>query len=206
MHLYEDLVAVERSEKLMAAVRGRTSVLNSQNRRRGVKARRGDGTFGQIIPGAIPIIDPDYLVARGPIATVEVGVEVKILAKAMIKQIDRVINDLRNQVDQFRRGGGNPISVAIVGVNHAARCVSYEGDRAFPTTGGSGFPHPSQEAPEAEHRLRLEAAPRFDEFLVLQFRATNEPPYPFEWVLYQETNLDYAAALTRICGRYQQRF
>jgi hypothetical protein len=31
--------------------------------------------------------------ARGPIATVEIGVEVKILAKPMIKQIDRVIND-----------------------------------------------------------------------------------------------------------------
>jgi len=206
MHLYEDLVAIERSEKLSATVRKRTSVLNSQNRRRGVRARRGDGTFGQIIPGETAISDPRYLVARGPIATVEIGVEVKILAKAMIKQIDRVINDLRNQVDQFRRGGGNPISVAIVGINHAARCVSYEGDRAFPTTGSGGFLHPSQEAPEAEHRLRLEAQPLFDEFLVLQFRATNEPPYPFEWVSYGDAIMDYGAALARICDRYQQRF
>ena len=65
---------------------------------RGVAARRGDGTFGEIIPGEAPILDQGYLVARGPIATVEIGVEVKILAKATIKQIDRVINDLRNQV------------------------------------------------------------------------------------------------------------
>jgi hypothetical protein len=144
-------------------------------------------------------------VARGPIATVEIGVEVKILA-AMIKQIDSVINDLRNQVVQFKRGGGSPICVAVVGVNCADHTVGYEGDRPFPTTGKSGFLHPVQEAPEAERRLRFEAAPEFDEFLVLRFKATNAPPYPFEWVDYNETRLDYAAALSRISARYQQRF
>src|SRR5215470_13250275 len=108
MHLYEDLVTINRSPKLIeAAVNRKDRVLNVQNRRHGVAARRGDGTFGEIIPGESPITDPGYLVARGPIATVEIGIEVKVLAKAMIKQIDRVINDLRNQVAQFRRGGGN---------------------------------------------------------------------------------------------------
>jgi hypothetical protein len=206
MHLYEDLMAIGRSAKLAAAVRQRRRVLNVQNRRRGVDARRGDGTFGEIIPGEVAIVDPGYAVARGPIATVEIGVEVKILAKAMIKQIDRVINDLRNQVSEFRRGGGVPICVGIVGVNQAKRCVSYEGDRAFPTTGHSGFMHPYQEAPEAGRRLLADAAPAFDEFLVLRYRATNEPPYRFEWVDYKDARLDYAAALTRICSRYQQRF
>ena len=136
----------------------------------------------------------------------EIGVEVKILAKAMIKQIDRVMNDLRNQVVQFRRGGGNPICVAVVGVNHAANTVSYEGDRSFPTTGRQGFPHPFQEAPEAERRLNAIAAPDFDEFIILRFKATNVPPYPFEWGNYNATRLDYAAALSRISARYQQRF
>jgi hypothetical protein len=206
MHLYEDLVAIGRSAKLAAAVRQRRRVLNVQNRRRGVQARRGDGTFGDIIPGEVAIVDPGYVVARGPIATVEIGVEVKILAKAMIKQIDRVINDLRNQASQFRRGNGNPICVGIVGVNQANRCVSHEGDRAFPTTGHGGFMHPFQEAPEAERRLVADAAPAFDEFLLLRYRATNEPPYPFEWVNYKDARLDYAAALTRISSRYQQRF
>jgi hypothetical protein len=206
MHLYEDLMAIGRSAKLTTAVRQRRRVLNVQNLRRGVDARRGDGTFGEIIPGEVAIVDPGYLVARGPIATVEIGVEVKVLAKAMIKQIDRVINDLRNQVSQFRRGGGNPICVAVVGVNQARRCVSYEGDRAFPTTGHGSFMHPYQEAPEAERRLVAEAAPVFDEFLVLRYRATNEPPYPFEWVNFNDSRLDYAAALTRISSRYQQRF
>lgn len=153
MHLYEDLIAVERSPRLIeAAIHRRDRVLNVQNKRRGVEARRGDGTFGEIIPGETPITDSGYLVARGPIATVEIGVEVKILAKAMIKQIDRVINDLRNQVVQFRRGGGNPICVAVIGINRAESTVSFEGDRPFPTTGKQGFVHPYQEA------LKLNAA------------------------------------------------
>jgi hypothetical protein len=207
MHLYEDLVAVQRSSKLTDAVIARKDrVLNVQNRRRGVSARRGDGTFGEIIPGETAILDAGYVVGRGPIATVEIGVEVKILAKAMIKQIDRVINDLRNQVVQFRRGGGHPICVAIVGVNQAESTVGYEGDRPFPTTGRDGFLHPFQEAPEAESRLRSLAAPEFDEFLMLRFNATNVAPYPFEWANYNETRLDYAAALSRISARYQQRF
>jgi hypothetical protein len=187
-------------------VERRDRVLNLQNKRRGAAARRGDATFGELIPGEIAIVDSGYQVARGPIATVEIGVEVKILAKAMIKQIDRVINDLRNQVVQFKRGGGNPICVAVIGINQAESVVGYEGDRPFPTTGTGGFLHPFQEAPEAERRLRSEAKPEFDEFLVLRFKATNAPPYPFEWVNFREITLDYAAALSRICARYQQRF
>jgi hypothetical protein len=207
MHLYEDLITIKRSPKLIeAAIHRKDRVLNVQNKRRGVAARRGDGTFGEIIPGETPITDSGFLVARGPIATVEIGIEVKILAKAMIKQIDRVINDLRNQVVQFKRGGGSPICVALVGINQAESTVGYEGDRPFPTTGRQGFLHPFQEAPEAERRLRADAAPEFDEFLVLRFKATNAPPYPFEWVDYNETRLDYAAALARISARYQQRF
>ncbi|HLN03897.1 MAG TPA: hypothetical protein VK335_31715 [Bryobacteraceae bacterium] len=182
MHLYEDLIAVNRSPKLTeAAINRKDRVLNVQNKRRGVSARRGDGTFGELIPGESPITDDGYLVSRGTIATVEIGIEMKVLAKAMIKQIDRVINDLRNQVVQFKRGGGNPICVAVIGINHAESTIGYEGDRPFPTTGRHGFLHPYQEAPEAEHRLKAEAAPEFDEFLVLRFKATNAPPYPFEW-------------------------
>jgi hypothetical protein len=206
MHLYEDLVAIGRSAKLIDAVRTRRCVLNVQNRRHGVTARRGDGTFGEIIPGETPIIDPGYEVARGPIATVEVGVEMKVLLKAMIKQIDRVINDLRNQVVQFRRGGGNPICIGIVGINQAHSVVGYEGERAFPTTGKGGYLHPHQEAAEAERRLTLASGPDFDEFLVLRFKVTNAEPFPFDWVDYNRTRLDYAAALTRMSARYQQRF
>jgi len=207
MQLYEDLVTVRRSSKLIDGIVTRKDrVLNVQNQRRGIAARRGDGTFGEIIPGETAIFDAGYRVGRGPIATVEIGVEVKILAKAMIKQIDRVVNDLKNQVAQFKRGGGNPICIAVVGVNQAESTVGYEGDRPFPTTSKNGFLHPFQEAPEAERRLRLLGAPDYDEFLILNFKATNRAPYPFQWANYNESRLDYAAALSRISARYQQRF
>jgi len=207
MHLYEDLITINRSPKFIdAAITRKDRVLNVQNKRRGVTARRGDGTFGEIIPGETPITDAEYLISRGPIATVEIGIEMKILAKAMIKQIDRVMNDLRNQVIQFKRGGGHPICIAIVGINHAESTVGHEGDRPFPTTGKAGFLHPIQEAAEAERRLRAEVEREYDAFLVLRFKATNAPPYPFEWANYSETRLDYAAALARIGAEYQKRF
>ena len=90
MHLYEDLVTIDRSDKYRLHVSSMSRVLNVQNRRAGIAARRGDGTFGELIPGETVITDPGYIVGRGSIATVEIGIEVKILAKAMIKQIDRV--------------------------------------------------------------------------------------------------------------------
>jgi hypothetical protein len=188
IQLFEDLVRINRSPRLTkAALVRRDRVLNIQNRLRGVAARRGDGTFGELIPGETPVSHEGYLVRRGPIATVEIGIEVKILAKAMIKQIDRVINDLRNQAAQFKRGGDNPVSIAIVGVNHAESMVGHEGGRQFPTTGRQGYLHPFQEAPAAERRLLSDAVREFDEFLILRFRATNATPYPFEWVSYRET-------------------
>jgi hypothetical protein len=108
MHLYEDLYKINRSSKLVKAIRLQKSVLNAQNRARGIKARRGDGTFGEIIPGEKAIADVGFAVARGPIATVEIGVEVKILAKAMIKQIDRVTGDLlASGAFQTRRPNGH---------------------------------------------------------------------------------------------------
>lgn len=203
--LPDDLYAIGRSTKLARRVEAGERVVNVQNRLRGVKARRGDGTFGEIIPNTLPLNAPEYLVARGNIATVEVGVEVKILAKAMIKQIDRVINDLDKQVEHFRRGGGNPICVAIVGINSADHYVSFEKDRTYPTDGKT-YQHPIQEAAKAETRLLAEVARAYDEFVILRFRATNERPFTFGWVDEAGTNLDYGAALTRIVRRYDDRF
>jgi len=206
MHLFEDLYAINRSSKLVEAIRLQKSVLNAQNRTTVIKARRGDGTFGEIVPGEKPIVDAGFAVARGPIATVEIGVEVKILAKAMINQIDRVIGDLLKQVAHFKRGGQTAMSAGIIGVNHAAHTVGYEKDRATKTTGKGGFLHPIQEAGEAERRLIVNAAPAFDEFIILRYQAANEDPFRFEWVDYDATRQDYAAALARISREYQARF
>jgi hypothetical protein len=168
---------------------------------------RGDGTFGELVPGVIPIQDPGFTVARGQVATIEIGIEVKILAKAMIKQIDRMIGDLRKQVEQFQRGAGasKPICVAVAGINHALVTTGYEGDRAF-LTDGRRYKHPYQEAGDAERRLVDKAAPSYEHFLVLRYRASNVKPYPFDWVDLKSTDLDYAAILTRISREYDRRF
>jgi hypothetical protein len=131
MHLFEDLLDLDRSSKLKTRIANREVVLNSQNMRKGVKARRGDGTLGELVPHANAIQDPGFSVARGKIANIEIGIEVKILAKAMIKQIDRVMTDLREQAANFRKGLGSPICIGIVGVNHSKVCTSYEGDRSY---------------------------------------------------------------------------
>lgn len=206
MHLYEDLVEVNKSEKYLISVSSMSRVLNAQNKRKGIQARRGDGTFGELIPGETPRVDPGYRVARGPVATVEIGVEVKILAKAMIKQIDRVKSDLAHQVQHFRHRAGSlrPICVGIVGINYAAITTSYEGDRRYRTDGGV-YKHPIQEAEQARSRLAA-VEEDYDEFLILRYKATNEDPYPFEWVNQRETQLEYGAALTRISNEYQRRF
>ena len=205
IHLYEDLATHGKSKLLAERVAAREHVLNIQNKRRGIKARRGDGTFGELIPGMTAVVVSNFTVARGPIANVEIGAEVKILAKAMIKQIDRVMSDLKGQVAHFQSGAGNPICVGIVGVNYADYTIGYEGDRAY-RTDGKKYLHPIQEAAEAENRLLNEMKSKFDEFLILKYKATNDPPYPFEWASFADTFQDYGAALTRISREYDTRF
>jgi hypothetical protein len=206
LELYEDLFTLRKSTKLVERIEARHSVLNVNGDLTGIVARRADGTFGERTPGVEPVDELGYSVSRGHLALVEIGVEVKILAKAMIKQIDRVGSDLRGQIAHFRRGGGNPISVGIVGVNHAEHYTSYEGDRAFSTTGKGGHSHPAQEAARARARLEQDASPHFDEFLFLDFKANNEPPYPFEWLDERRTLAEYGAVLTRISRKYDSRF
>lgn len=206
VYLTEDIYLLRKSTLLDGRITNAERVQNTQNKRRGVSARRGDGTFGELIPGATPTRVEGYHVARGPIATVEIGVEVKILCKAMIRQIDRVMQNMEDQVTQFRLGGGQPISLCVAGINHAQQYVSYEGDREWPTTGKGRHKHPFQEAGAVEDRIRARVVPQYDDVLFLRFRATNTPPFDFEWLNGPEVEMDYAAILTRMVRRYEQRF
>jgi hypothetical protein len=203
--LYEDLIAINKSSKLVESVQHHERVVNLRNIMTGRPGRRGDGTFGELVPAAVAVTEKGMLVARGPVATIEIGAETKILAKAMIKQIDRVITDLINQVNQFRRSGGNPISAAFIGINFAEQYVSFEGRKRWPTD-GKKYKHPIQEAAQAEQRLKDKARPAFDEFQILRFRATNARPFPFEWVHLVTTEMEYSALLTRISREYDRRF
>ena len=202
--LYEDLCELGQSAKFVERARRGRSVLNSGNRAHGVQHRRGDGTFGTIVPGDDPVADADFLIQRGPIANVEIGVEVKILAKAMIKQIDRVRNDLKRQAAEFRKSDGQAICVAVVGVNHADLYRSFEGERQF-VTNGRKYKHPASEAEQAIRRL-AEVREAFDEMLVLRFEATNMEPFPFSWVDPTRTRQDYGALLVRASNLYENRF
>jgi hypothetical protein len=204
-YLYEDLYKLGKSTKLHERVNDRSRVLNAQNRTVGIPRRRGDGTFGERVPVAQAITDEGFAVARAPVANIEIGVETKILAKAMIKQIDRVIGDLVRQTEEFKKKGGHPICVGIVGVNFAEQYTSYEGERTFPTDGRK-YKHPIQEAADAIARLLQRASPEFDEFLILKFTASNTSPYSFSWMNPSETLLEYSALLTRLSRGYDRRF
>jgi hypothetical protein len=203
--LYEDLVSLGKSDKLASRVKTHERVINVANITVGRATRRGDGTFGELVPTALAVTEAGLLVARGPVANIEIGAETKILAKAMIKQIDRVIGDLLRQIEEFRKTGGKPICIGIVGLNFAPSYTSYEGKRKWPTDGKKNK-HPIQEAEEAERRLMSRAAPYFDEFQILRFRAANVKPFPFEWVDFAKTTQEYGALLVRLSREYDSRF
>jgi hypothetical protein len=203
--LYEDLFALGRSPKFNAAVTSQSSVINIANVSVGKSARRGDGTFGERVPGIPATISPAYSVAFGQVATVDIGIEIKILAKAMIKQLDRVGTDMTSQAAEFLKHGGKPIRIGIVGFNHALTYTSYESDREWPTNGRNA-PHPFQEAEQAEQRLTKRVSEHFDEVVTLRFRASNVSPFPFEWLDLAQTEKHYAASLLRIAREYEHRF
>jgi len=204
-YLYDDLLSLARSAKYVTAVTTHSSVINLANIAVGRTARRGDGSFGERVPNVPAVAYPDHAVSFGEVATVDIGIETKILAKAMIKQLDRVGTDMTNQAGEFRRFGGTPICVGIIGFNHATSYLSFEGDRIWATNGRSA-PHPIQEAEKAERRLVDRVQSAFDELIVLRFVATNVAPYPFEWVNSGDTETHYAASLLRISREYESRF
>jgi hypothetical protein len=202
--VFEDLYALRHSPKLVERIDALRSVLNSKNKTHGVRHRRGDGSFGTLIPGDEAVADAGFTVRRGPIANVEIGIEVKILAKAMIKQIDRVKTDLMSQAQHFRKSDARAVVAALVGINHADQYCSFEGTRCFPTDGKT-YKHPIQESVSAKRHIE-ELRPHFDEVLILPFKATNVDPFPFEWLDANKTRQDYGSFLVRLSRHYEQRF
>lgn len=210
VEVYEDLYAIDRSPKFVKHIDSLRRGISLQNVRSGIGARRGDGTLGDLIPGEVTIAVPGYHVRRGPVATLNIGIEVKILNKAMIKQINDRVAGLQKQADYFLTGRdgrarGNPISIALVGLNHADYAVGYEGDRLYKTD-GRNHAHPAQEAPIVEARIRQEVVPHYNETIILRYRATNDAPFPFSWVDAAATARDYRASLVRLASEYEHRF
>ena len=98
VYLYEDLVALSQSSKLMGRVNDGSVAVNIGNQIKGKKGRRGDGTFGRVVPGQALISDPAFVAHRGLVANLEIGAEVKIGATSLIGQVDRVIRDRKSVV------------------------------------------------------------------------------------------------------------
>jgi len=201
--VYEDLYALGRSAILKNRIDSVECVVNVTNRVTGIKVRRGDGSFGESLPTVPGTKEAGFVVGIGPTANVQIGIEVKIVATAMIKQIDRVINDLKNQALQFKSRNPSAITIAIVGVNHAPRYSSYEGERVFLAEGARS---PAAEAAKAIQRLDAGARHHYDEFIVLPFKATNSAPFRFEWNDFDSTENLYAALLVRTLRLYETRF
>jgi hypothetical protein len=201
-YLFDDLILASADSQFRQDCEAGRIVLNPKGIVPGVVSRRGDGSVGPLVPGHVASPYAGHLVSVGSNAEVDLGAEVKILAKAMIKQIDRVNSDLCGQATHLRAKSPDAITVGIVGLNFADHYVSYERDRSYPT--GEYGPHPNQEASEAERRLIGIAQPCFNEFLIFRFRATNVAPYPFEWVAMTATQDEYAAALIRLLRAYER--
>lgn len=211
VELFEDIyvrsAARDRDAKYVRRVDAAERVLNKTNKSFGIKARRGDGLFGEIMFGVPAETVSGYHVKRGPTVATEIGAEAKIVAVAMLKQADRVIGDLLKQKAALatRTGAQPPISVAIVGVNHAEQYCGYEGDRTT-VTDGRKYRHPIQEAAEAKRRLIEIVKPQYDYFLLLEYSASNIDPFPFSWLNASAVEADYSAELSRMAREYEARF
>lgn len=200
-YLYEDILALGDSKTFVQNVEARIGVVNTGNQIKGKRGRRGDGTFGRIVPGAPASSVAGYAVARGLVANLEIGAEVKVVATKMLAQIDRVTADLNNQAKVFRRLNAHCITVGIVGVNHAPEYVGYEGDRAFVAKKA-----PASEAGEIIRRLDRDVRANYDELLILPYSATNKEPFPFAWVKEKNIRQEYASLLVRLSDLYERRF
>jgi hypothetical protein len=209
--LFEDLfvraLARNPDAKFVARVKAATRVVNLRNKSYNVSQRRGDGLFGEIMHDAAATSRHGFTIKRGPTVATEIGVEMKIVAKAMLKQIGRVCTDLNNQIREFSTHTGSrpPISVAIVAVNFAPIYCGFEKDRAY-VTDGKSYRHPIQEAVEAKRRLEKFVKPNYDFFILLEYSATNMPPYPFLWANPNTQVADYSAELSRLAVEYEARF
>lgn len=203
-HLYEDLLEHGDSKKFNDRVAVGKCAVNVDGSTRGVKARRGDGTFGTVVPGNEPSHVAGFAVLQGMVALTQIGAEFKIIGTAHLKQIDRVLTDLTGCAVSLREKSLKTITVGFAAVNYSEQWTGIEGTRSFPV---ERRPQRAiQESEETSRRLIEIARPAFDEFLLLRFRATNQEPYPFTWLNAVGMSADYGAALVRISHQYEERF
>jgi hypothetical protein len=146
-HLYEDLCEHGGSPKFNERVASGKCVVNIGGSTRGVAARRGDGTFGAVVPGSDARKANGFIVLRGLVALTHVGAEFKIIATAHLKQIDRVLNDLTGSAVSLKEKSANAITVGFAAVNYTERWTGVEGTRSFPVEGSLSEPGRNRKRP-----------------------------------------------------------
>lgn len=204
MRLYEDLYEHGNSSSLNQCVDDGKCVVNVAGSTRGVDVRRGDGTFGAIVPSSTATPAEGFTVLQGMVALTHIGAEFKIIATAHLKQIDRVLTDLTGSAATLKEKSAQAITVGFAAVNYSERWTGMEGTRSFPV---ERTPKRALEASEETSRRLLQVArPAFDEFVLLKFKATNQEPLPFSWMNAKGTAADYGAAVVRIADLYEKRF
>ncbi len=201
VYLYEDLLELAQSRKLLDRISREEVAVNTGNQIKGKRGRRGDGTFGRIVPNQIVRFEAGFKVPRGLVANLEIGTEVKIGATKLIAQVDRVISDASKQAHIFKRQNANAIRIGIIGVNSASAYTGHEGERQYVAK-----TPPAREAAEFARRIDHLVGPHYDELLILRFQATNTPPYQFNWVNKLETEQLYGSLLVRVSSEYERRF
>jgi hypothetical protein len=199
--LFEDLLAHSVSNRYAQHVAGGQGVVNGGGKIQTPRdIRRNDSVFGKPPAAANVARIAGFSVPEGPVAEPRIGCEVKIIAKSQQKQIDRVINDLDGFARRIQRLNKKCINMAVVGVNHESDYVGHEGERIFKHA------LKRQEPFKVMQKLKERLIDLYDELVLLNFRATNQPPYPFAWTGSHVVDLEYGAALTRIGEEYQRRF
>lgn len=175
LFFYEDLYALARSQSLVSGIDRHTRAINAANRITGKPARRGDGTFGELVPNVEAVVIPGFRISRGPVANLEIGAETKLFNTALRKQQQERIGDLNDQAAHFQRHNRDAIRVAIVGVNHAEQYTAYDGKNVT-ITDGKKYRHPAQEAEGMVAGLLEHSSPKYDEFILLKYKAPNAEP------------------------------
>jgi len=163
-HLYEDLLEHAGSSKYMERVTSGKCAVNTAGSTRGVKARRGDGTFGMVVPGNSPDHIQGFAVLQGMVALTQIGAEFKIVATAHLKQIDRVITDLTGSAVSLKTKSPKAITVGFAAVNYSESWTGIEGTRSFPVQRKPA--KALAESEETSRRLIELASPSYDEFLL----------------------------------------
>ena len=161
--------------------------------------------IGEKTPGINPTRMPERSVMTGRTANVEIVFEIKILAKSMNKQVNRVINDFGNRQAKLKKAYPDVIFIGAVGVNFASAYVSYEGARTYHTNGKERR-HPSQEATSVKNKLLDGLSDVLDELLIICFTAENVSPYNFDFLGLDRTEEELAGIIARTARDHEKRF